>query len=82
MDNLNDLLKGFDSKGLTGMIDKMQNIQKQHVTIGSITFDKTELKRAEPVKHNGLNCTKITWKDDTTSILEVSKLQFDKEFNI
>ena len=52
MDNLNDLLKGFDSKGLTGMIDKMQNIQKQHVTIGSITFDKTELKRAEPVKHN------------------------------
>ena len=29
MDNLSDLLKGFDSKGLTGMIDKMQNIQKQ-----------------------------------------------------
>ena len=82
MDNLNDLLKGFDSKGLTGMIDKMQNIQKQHVTIGSITFDKTELKFAEPVKHDGLNCTKVTWKDGTTSILEVSKLQFDKEFNI
>ena len=82
MDNLNDLLKGFDSKGLTGIIDKMQNIQKQHVTIGSITFDRNDLKFAEPVKHNGLNCTKIKWKDGTTRILEVSKLQFDKEFNI
>ena len=82
MSDLNDLLKGFDNKSLTGMLDKMQNIQKQHVTIGSITFDKTELKRAEPVKHKNLNCTKITWKDGTSSILEVSKLQFDKEFNI
>ena len=82
MSDLNDLLKGFDNKSLTGMLDKMQNIQKQHVTIGSITFDKTELKRAEPEKHNNLNCTKITWKDGTSSILEVSKLQFDKEFNI
>jgi hypothetical protein len=56
-------------------------LQKTHITVGSITFDKSELKRAEPIKHNDMNCTKITWKDNSTSIIDVSKMQFDKEFN-
>ncbi len=45
------------------------------------SFDKTELKRAEPIVKNDVNCTKIIWKDGTDTILPVSKHQFDKEFN-
>ena len=66
---------------MDGLINKMESLQKTHITVGSITFDKSELKRAEPIKHNDMNCTKITWKDNSTSIIEVSKMQFDKEFN-
>jgi len=77
-DQLNSILKGFN---MDGLINKMESLQKTHITVGSITFDKSELKRAEPIKHNDMNCTKITWKDNSTSIIEVSKMQFDKEFN-
>ena len=78
MKDLNSILQGIN---MDGLIDKMESLQKTHVTVGSITFDKSELKRAEPIKHNDMNCTKITWKDNSTSIIEVSKMQFDKEFN-
>jgi len=77
-DQLNNILQNMN---MNGLIDKMESLQKTHVTVGSITFDKSELKRAEPIKHNDMNCTKITWKDNSTSIIEVSKMQFDKEFN-
>jgi len=77
-DQLNSILKNMN---MDGLINKMESLQKTHVTVGSITFDKSELKRAEPIKHNDMNCTKITWKDNSTSIIEVSKMQFDKEFN-
>ena len=78
MKDLNSILQGIN---MDGLIDKMESLQKTHITVGSITFDKSELKRAEPIKHNEMNCTKITWKDNSTSIIEVSKMQFDKEFN-
>jgi len=78
MKDLNSILQGIN---MDGLIDKMESLQKTHITVGSITFDKSELKRAEPIKHNDMNCTKITWKDNSTSIIEVSKMQFDKEFN-
>jgi len=78
MKDLNSILQGIN---MDGLINKMESLQKTHVTVGSITFDKSELKRAEPIKHNDMNCTKITWKDNSTSIIEVSKMQFDKEFN-
>ena len=77
-DQLNSILQGLN---MDGLINKMESLQKTHVTVGSITFDKSELKRAEPIKHNDMNCTKITWKDNSISIIEVSKMQFDKEFN-
>ena len=77
-DQLNSILQGLN---MDGLINKMESLQKTHVTVGSITFDKSELKRAEPIKHNDTNCTKITWKDNSISIIEVSKMQFDKEFN-
>jgi len=77
-DQLNSILKNMN---MDGLINKMESLQKTHVTVGSITFDKSELKRAEPIKHNDMNCTKITWKDNSISIIEVSKMQFDKEFN-
>jgi hypothetical protein len=77
-DQLNSILKNMN---MDGLINKMESLQKTHVTVGSITFDKSELKRAEPIKHNEMNCTKITWKDNSISIIEVSKMQFDKEFN-
>ncbi len=77
-DQLNNILQNMN---MNGLIDKMESLQKTHITVGSITFDKSELKRAEPIKHNDMNCTKITWKDNSTSIIEVSKMQFDKEFN-
>jgi hypothetical protein len=77
-DQLNSILQGLN---MDGLINKMESLQKTHVTVGSITFDKSELKRAEPIKQNDTNCTKITWKDNSTSIIEVSKMQFDKEFN-
>ena len=77
-DQLNSILQGLN---MDGLINKMESLQKTHITVGSITFDKSELKRAEPIKHNDMNCTKITWKDNSTSIIEVSKMQFDKEFN-
>ena len=77
-DQLNNILQNMN---MNGLIDKMESLQKTHITVGSITFDKSELKRAEPIKHNNMNCTKITWKDNSTSIIEVSKMQFDKEFN-
>jgi len=77
-DQLNNILQGLN---MDGLINKMESLQKTHITVGSITFDKSELKRAEPIKHNDMNCTKITWKDNSTSIIEVSKMQFDKEFN-
>ena len=78
MADLNSILQGMN---MDGLINKMESLQKTHITVGSITFDKSELKRAEPIKHNDMNCTKITWKDNSTSIIEVSKMQFDKEFN-
>ncbi len=78
MKDLNSILQNMN---MNGLIDKMESLQKTHITVGSITFDKSELKRAEPIKHNEMNCTKITWKDNSTSIIEVSKMQFDKEFN-
>ncbi len=78
MKDLNSILQNMN---MNGLIDKMESLQKTHITVGSITFDKSELKRAEPIKHNDMNCTKITWKDNSTSIIEVSKMQFDKEFN-
>jgi len=78
MKDLNSILQGIN---MDGLINKMESLQKTHITVGSITFDKSELKRAEPIKHNEMNCTKITWKDNSTSIIEVSKMQFDKEFN-
>ncbi len=78
MKDLNSILQGIN---MDGLINKMESLQKTHITVGSITFDKSELKRAEPIKHNDMNCTKITWKDNSTSIIEVSKMQFDKEFN-
>ena len=77
-DQLNNILQNMN---MNGLIDKMESLQKTHITVGSITFDKSELKRAEPIKHNDMNCTKITWKDNSISIIEVSKMQFDKEFN-
>lgn len=77
-DKIEGLLKGLN---LDGLINKMEGLQKQHVTVGNVTFDKTELKRAEPIVHNDVNCTKIIWKDGTDTILPVSKHQFDKEFN-
>ena len=78
MKDLNSILQNMN---MNGLIDKMESLQKTHITVGSITFDKSELKRAEPIKHNDMNCTKITWKDNSTSIIDVSKMQFDKEFN-
>ena len=78
---MNDLNSILQNMNMNGLIDKMESLQKTHITVGSITFDKSELKRAEPIKHNDMNCTKITWKDNSTSIIEVSKMQFDKEFN-
>ncbi len=78
MKDLNNILQNMN---MNGLIYKMESLQKTHITVGSITFDKSELKRAEPIKHNDMNCTKITWKDNSTSIIEVSKMQFDKEFN-
>ena len=81
LDKLAQMMQGFDLNGLQKMVDNMQSIQKQHVTVGGVTFDKTELKRAEPTKQNDTNCTRLIWKDGTDTILDVSKFQFDKEFN-
>ncbi len=63
MKDLNSILQGIN---MDGLINKMESLQKTHITVGSITFDKSELKRAEPSKHNEMNCTKITWKDNST----------------
>ena len=52
LDKLAQMMQGFDLNGLQKMVDNMQSIQKQHVTVGGVTFDKTELKRAEPTKQN------------------------------
>ncbi len=60
MKDLNSILQNMN---MNGLIDKMESLQKTHITVGSITFDKSELKRAEPIKHNDMNCTKITWKE-------------------
>jgi len=77
-DQMSKMLQGLN---LDGLVNKMEALQKQHVTVGDVTFDKTELKRAEPIVKNDVNCTKIIWKDGTDTILPVSKHQFDKEFN-
>ena len=61
MADLNSILQGFN---MDGLINKMESLQKTHVTVGSITFDKSDLKRAEPIKQDDINCTKITWKDN------------------
>ncbi len=78
MADLNSILQGMN---MDGLIKKMESLQKTHITVGQLTFDKADLKRAEPILEDGINCTKITWKDGDTTILKVSKMQFDKEFN-
>ncbi len=78
MADLNSILQGMN---MDGLINKMESLQKTHITVGQLTFDKADLKRAEPILEDGINCTKITWKDGDTTILKVSKMQFDKEFN-
>ena len=76
-----ELQKALQGLNINGLVDKMSALQKQHITIAQITFDKTELKRAEPIIKDDKHCTKIVWKDGDSTIIEVSKTIFDKEFN-
>jgi len=75
---MDKMLQGLN---IDGLVDKMSSLQKTHVTVGSITFEKADLKRAEPINEGEGNFTKVTWQDGTTSTIKVSKHQFDKEFN-
>ena len=77
-DKMMGMLQGLN---MDGLIDKMSALQNTHVTVGNVTFEKADLKRAEPINEGEGNFTKVTWKDNSITILKVSKHQFDKEFN-